>query len=143
MTIENRDKFVERILSVSENDKALFGKMNVFQMICHCTDQFRMMFGEIEGLKRQYVDVAELRAMSMRKETVPTVDGLDQVAGEGTKPTELNKDKEILISYLDRFMETDDQYKFSFHPYFGDVNKTGWEKLIVLHLNHHLNQFGK
>ena len=65
MTIENRDEFIVRILSVSANDKPNFGKMNVFQMICHCADQFRMMFGEIDGLRRQNVDLAILKEMAM------------------------------------------------------------------------------
>lgn len=143
METEKKEEFVKRILAVSENDKATFGKMNVYQMICHCTDQFRIMFGEIGGLRRQTVDVVKLREMAMRNETVPTVDGLDQVAGDGTKPTSLGNDKEILISYLNKFLETNDNYKFSFHPYYGDINKSQWERLIIHHLDHHLNQFGR
>jgi hypothetical protein len=143
MDAGKKEEFVKRILSVSENDKASFGQMNVSQMICHCADQFRIMFGEIEGLKRQTVDVVKLREMAMRNETVPTVDGLDQVAGKGTKPTSLEKDKEILILYLNRFNEIDEKYKFSFHPYYGDIDKSQWERLIIHHLDHHLNQFGR
>lgn len=143
MTIEKKDELIRRILAVTAEDKANFGKMNVFQMICHCADQFRMMFGEINGLRRQNVDVVKLREMALKKETVPTVEGLDQIAGEGTKPTEFEKDKEILVLYLNRFTETDDNYKFSFHPYFGEVNKAVWEKLVLYHLDHHLNQFGR
>lgn len=143
MTIEKRDEFVNRILTVRSDDKAKFGQMNIFQMICHCSDQFRMMYGEIEDLKRQNVDVVKLREMAMRNETVPTVDGLDQIAGGGTKPTELENDIETLIKYLNRFLETDEKYIFSFHPYFGEIDKVRWERLVVHHLNHHLNQFGR
>jgi hypothetical protein len=143
MTIHNRDEFIVRILSVRADDKPYFGKMNVFQMICHCADQFRIMFGEIDGLKRQYVDLEKIKEMAIRKETIPTVDGLDQIAGEGTKPTELDKDKKTLILYLNRFFEADENYKLSFHPYYGEINKAKWEKLADYHLNHHLRQFGR
>jgi hypothetical protein len=143
MTIEKKNEFKRKILLVSADDKAKFGKMSVFQMICHCTDQFRMMFGEIEGLRRQIVDMNKIREMAIRNETVPTVDGLDQVAGDGTKPTELAKDKETLIAYLDRFFETDENCQFSFHPYYDKIDKSGWERLVVHHLNHHLDQFGR
>jgi len=143
MTIEARDEFVKRILSVDKEDKAKFGQMTVFQMVCHCTDQFRMMFGEIEWLKRQNVDLVKLREMMIRKETVPTVEGLDQIAGGGTKPISLDNDKEKLILYLYRFFETEEEYKFSFHPYFGLIGKSQWDKLVVQHLNHHLSQFGR
>jgi hypothetical protein len=143
MTTEKRDEFIKRILAVSAEDKAKFGKMNVFQMICHCADQFRMLFGEIEGLRRQNVDIVKIREMAMRNETTPAPDGLDQAAGDGTKPTELNKDKDILIVYLNKFFRTDDKYKFSFHPYFGEIDKGNWDRLVVHHLNHHLGQFGR
>jgi hypothetical protein len=143
MTLEQQNEFTKRINSVTAEDKPLFGKMNVFQMICHCADQFRIMFAEFEGLKRQNVDVVKLREMVIRNETVPTVDGLDQAAGGGTKPTQLQNDKEILIAYLNRFTKTGDNYIFSFHPYYGDINKATWEKLVIHHMDHHLKQFGK
>ena len=143
MILEQQNEFIKRIELVTAEDKPLFGKMNVRQMICHCADQFRMMFGEIEGLKKQNVDLAKLKEMVARNETVPTVEGLDQAAGGGTKPTELHKDKETLIAYLNRFNITGDDYKFSFHPYYGDINKAVWERLVVHHLDHHLKQFGR
>jgi hypothetical protein len=143
MTIEKRDDFIGRILAVSADDKASFGRMNVQQMICHSADQIRMSFGEIDGLRKQEVDLEKLKAMKLKNETVPTVDGLDQVAGEGTKPTELEKDKEILIGYLKRFVDTDENYKFSFHPYYGEINKVMWDRLVIYHLDHHLKQFGR
>jgi hypothetical protein len=143
METEKEEEFIKRILSVGENDKAIFGQMNVCQMICHCADQFRIMFGEIEGLRRQTVDIVKLREMVLRNETVPTVDGLDQVEGKGTRSTSLNNDKEILVSYLNRFFEIDDNYIFSFHPYYGDIDKSKWERLVINHLDHHLKQFGR
>ena len=143
MTDEKINEFINRIHSVNKDDKAKYGKMNVYQMVCHCADQFRMMFGEIEGLKRQEVNVAELIEMSIKNITVPTPEGLDQVDGGGTKPTELGNDKKILIDYLNRFNECDDNYKFSFHPYFKEIDKKQWERLVISHLNHHLSQFNR
>jgi hypothetical protein len=143
MTIEKRDNFINRILSVQSNDKAKFGQMNVSQMICHCTDQFRMMFGEIKGLKRQNVDLKKLKEMAIKNETLPTVDGLDQAAGGGTKPTVFENDKKLLIDYLKRFTECDENYNFSFHPYLGVIGQEQWERLVVQHLDHHLSQFNR
>jgi hypothetical protein len=143
MTIEKRNNFIDRILSMQPDDKAKFGQMNVSQMICHCADQFRVMFGEFKGLRRQYVNVAELVEKSKRNETVPTPDGLDQVAGGGTKPTEFENDKKLLIDFLSRFTECSEEYNFSFHPYFGVVGKEQWDRLVINHLDHHLNQFNR
>jgi hypothetical protein len=143
MTIKKCEEFSKRISEVSAEDKALFGKMNVSQMICHCTDQIRMSFGEIDGLKIQKADINEFREMAKRGETVPTVDGLNQVAGFGTKPKEFDMDKETLIAYLNKFLVTEEKYKFSFHPYFGVIDKNQWDRLMVYHLDHHLGQFGR
>lgn len=143
MTVEKKDEFIKRIKSVSSDDKALFGRMDVCQMICHCTDQLRMSFGELPGVRIQPVDLEKIREMAMKKETVPTPDGLDQIAGDGTKPTSLEQDKETLIAYLNRFSGCDESFQFSFHPYFGECDITRWDWLVNHHLNHHLGQFGR
>jgi len=133
MTNEIKNEFISRILTVTGEDKAKFGQMNVSQMICHCADQLRMAFGEIRGLRRQEVDIVKLREMAIKNEPLPAVACLDQIAGEGTRPTELEKDKAILIAYLNRFIETDANYKYSFHPYYGEIDKTdgkNWSFII-------------
>ena len=143
MTDEIRTQFVKRISAVDKNDTAKFGRMNVNQMICHCADQFRMMFGEFEGLHRQNIDLAKLMEMSKRNETLPAPDGLDQLAGGGTKPVDFENDKKTLINFLERFCGCAEDHKFSFHPFFGDLDKIRWEKLVIHHLNHHLDQFNR
>ncbi|HEX2982544.1 MAG TPA: DUF1569 domain-containing protein [Ignavibacteriales bacterium] len=143
MTTEMKEEFVKRIFAVTADDQKQFGQMNVNQMICHCADQFRIMFGEMNGIRRQQIDLNRLKEMNMRGEPVPTVDGLDQAAGQGTKPTELELDKRILLDYINKFFESEDDYNFSYHPYFGDLNKSQWDRLAVHHLDHHLKQFGR
>ncbi len=143
MNEEQKNEFIKRINSVAQNDKAAFGVMNVNQMIVHCTDQLRMAFGEVPGLYRQEVDLKILREMMARGESVPTVDGLDQAAGQGTKPADLENDKKILIQYVERFFNTPDDFKFYFHPFIGDMDKERWDRLVANHLNHHLKQFGR
>jgi hypothetical protein len=143
MTADMKDEFIKRITAVNGSDQKQFGQMNVSQMICHCADQFRIMFGEMDGIRRQQVDLNKLKEITMRGETAPTVDGLDQVAGQGTKPTELELDKIILLDYLNKFFESEENYKFSYHPYFGDLSKGQWDRLAIYHLDHHLKQFGR
>jgi hypothetical protein len=143
MNREQKDEFIKRINSVEQNDKASFGKLNVNQMICHCADQLRMAFGEVEGLYRQSIDMTHIISLIAQGETVPTVDGLDQLAGQGTKPTSLENDKAILIDYIEKFVSSGDDYPFHFHPYIGEMNKEKWERLVIQHLAHHLKQFGR
>lgn len=143
MTIEEKNEFVKRVNAVEQNDTAKFGRMNVNQMICHCTDQLRMALGELKGLHRENVDMAKIREMRDAGKSLPTVDGLDQVGGQGTKPTTLDNDKQILISYIEKFISCGDEFPFHFHPFMGDMNKEKWDRLVVYHLNHHLGQFGR
>lgn len=140
---DNFDVFANRINSIDIEDSPKFGRLNVKQMICHCTDQFKMLFGEVEGLERQNVDLIKLREMTIKNETLPTVKGLDQLAGEGTKPTDFNNDKEELLKYLTKFHNCDYNSEFHFHPYFGEINADRWDKLVIHHLDHHLKQFGR
>jgi len=102
-----------------------------------------MMFGEIKGLKRQKVDLIKLKEMAARNETVPAVEELDQVAGGGTKHAYFDNDKKLLINYLKRFIECNDDYNFSFYPYLGVIKKEHWERLVIYHLDHHFNQFSR
>lgn len=143
MTIEQKQEITKRINSVCQSDKAKYGRMNVNQMICHCADQLRMAFGEVKGLYKENVDLVKIREMMVKGETVQTVDGLDQVAGQGTKPSNLENDKAILISYLNKFFESSVDQPFHFHPFLGDMDKTKWDRLVIYHLDHHLSQFGK
>jgi len=143
MTIDEKNGFIKRVESVEQTDKAKFGQMNVNQMICHCTDQLRMAFGEVEGLRIQKIDFAALKEKMAKGETVPTVDGLDQLAGEGTKPAAFENDKMTLIAYIEKFFDSGDEAPFHFHPYFGEMNKEKWNRLVLHHLNHHLAQFGR
>lgn len=143
MTIEMKNEFVKRINAIEQNDTAKFGKMNVNQMVCHCTDQLRMALGEIKGLYRENVDMAQIREMMAAGKSLPTVDGLDQTAGQGTKPANLDDDKTVLIGYIEKFISCGDDFPFHFHPFLGDMNKEKWDRLVVHHLNHHLGQFGR
>ena len=143
MTIEQKSEFEKRINSVCQEDKAKFGQMNVNQMICHCADQIRMALGEVKGLYRENVDMNELRELRAKGKSLPTVDGLDQTAGQGTRPTTLENDKIILIKYIEKFIECGDDFSFHFHPFLGDMDRKKWDNLIIYHLDHHLKQFNR
>jgi hypothetical protein len=142
MTKDKIEIFFLRIDKLTLQHKALFGKMNVHQMICHCADQFRLAFGEKKAREYGRVDPNEIIALARSGKTAPTPKGFDQVEGEGTKPLDFNEDKETLKKYIIKFSELPADYKFSTHPYFGDVDRKWWESLVNYHLDHHLKQFG-
>ena len=136
------EDFFSRIDKLTLQHKPSFGKMNVHQMICHCTDLFRLAFGEKEAEEYGKVDPNEIIALARKGKTVPTPKGFNQTKGEGTKPVDFAEDKIILKKYITRFAELPPDYKFSIHPYFGDMERRQWENLVTYHLDHHLKQFG-
>lgn len=142
MTKEMLESYFLRIDNLTPDKKALFGQMNVNQMICHCTDLFRLAFGEKRAEEYGKVNPNELIEMVRLGKTPPAPKGFDQVKGEGTKPTDFQDDKVTLKNYLSIFSELPLEFKFAEHPYFGNVNRERWENLVDYHLNHHLKQFG-
>lgn len=141
MTHEQITSFFERINSLSSDGKPSFGKMNAGQMVCHCTDQIRLAFGTLKAKKSENLTREEIFALANAGKTVPTPTGMDQVAGDGTKPTIFNDDINTLKEHIIEFSNFDDNFEFGRHPYFGKLTKEKWTSLTIYHLDHHLKQF--
>ena len=142
MLEEQFQDFLGRIDSLTPEHRPVFGKMNVHQMICHCTDQLRLAFGTLKP-DEDYIkiDPKKVKALALSKKTVPTPKGLGQAEGGGTRPTTFDNDKALLKSYLEEFVNLLEDFDFAPHPYFGAFDKRRWTNLTVYHLNHHLSQF--
>lgn len=53
--------------------------------------------------------------------------------------TAIEIEKKDLLNYLEKVKSQDQLYP---HPFFGNLNKDEWSRLIYKHLDHHLKQFG-
>ncbi|HMB63798.1 MAG TPA: hypothetical protein VKN36_12040, partial [Eudoraea sp.] len=95
MTEEQITRFFKRIDQLTPEQQPLFGKMNVNQMVCHCTDQIRLALGTLLADEYGAVDPAEIISLARSNKTVPTAKGLGQVEGGGTPPTVLDNDIKI------------------------------------------------
>lgn len=111
-------------------------------MVCHCTDQIRLALGTLEAEEYGKLSPKEVFALSNAGKTVPTPKGLDQVKGEGTKPTIFDNDVKILKEHIIGFTKLGDNFDFNEHPYFGQLSIKKWGSLTIYHLDHHLKQFG-
>ena len=144
----NLESILERVKNVSENDKALWGKMNAHEMLCHTADQIRLTTGEKtspfrgNAATKTIVKKLILWGMPAPKGKVETTKELKQGAG-GTKPGNFTEDKQALISLLSDFKNSFEEKKKVEHPAFGNMNKKQWGRLIYVHMDHHLRQFGK
>lgn len=144
---QNRNGIVARINNLTPEAKSLWGKMNVNQMICHCTDGLRGCLGELDGktdesnfLSRSLVKFLVLYAMPIPK-NVPTAKRVDQMQ-DGTKPIDFESDRKTLLEFIEKMTSQPDNFAWSAHFKFGAMNRKEWEILSGKHLDHHLKQFG-
>lgn len=143
-----KNEILKRISNLENSDVALWGKMNVNEMICHCSDQIRMGTGitktDFVGNKLLETVLKQLVLLGMPspKGKVETVKELKQGVG-GTKPTGFEMDRENLKNLVNGFEKTYPGEEIIIHPAFGKMNKKQWGRLIYVHTDHHLKQFGK
>lgn len=142
-----RKTIVNRINNLTPESARLWGKMNVNQMICHCTDQFRIMLGikptVFSGNVFTVYIVKPLIMLGLQAppEKVKTTPELDQQI-DGTPPIEFQTDLATLLALMDEACSRGENEKWYPHPAFGKMSKKQWLTLAYTHLHHHLRQFG-
>ncbi|MBK7104904.1 MAG: DUF1569 domain-containing protein [Ignavibacteriae bacterium] len=147
LDLDNINFIINRINSLSNDTQRLWGKMTVNQMLCHCSDQIKMACGKIKisstgnFLQRRILKHLILLGLPAPKGRVQTYKELDQNFN-GTKPTDFEKDKEFLINTIQNFNQCYPENLLLTHSTFGKMNKKQWGRLIYIHLDHHLRQFG-
>ena len=134
---------VERINQLTPSTPALWGKMNVSQMLAHCQVPIQVAYGELNvkgGLvallfgrmaKKQVINEQpfERNLPTMREAKIKNDKGFDT-------------EKSILIELVNRFTNGPDVLTKKPHPFFGPLTVDEWNTLQYKHLDHHLTQFG-
>lgn len=137
----------ERIAKMRPDSQRLWGKMNASECLCHMADQIRMTLGHLpvkdqsNFMSRTLAKMLVMAGMPAPKgkvETAPEINAQKQ----GTKPTEFEADRRLLLGLIDEFLKTSDTFRYQVHPFFGPLSRKQWGKLIYTHLDHHLHQFG-
>lgn len=138
-----RDGLIDRINSLSENNTAQWGKMNVFQMLKHCTKWEEMALGKV--LYKQVFLGKLFGKMGLKdflsnedpfKKNVPTMPEFKikelhgNVAGQ----------KQQWIALMQQYETASNENIV--HPFFGKLTKEQWGQLAYKHTDHHLRQFG-
>jgi hypothetical protein len=138
-----REALVNRINSLTEQNKAQWGKMNVFQMMKHCTLHEDMLFGKII-INRVFIGRL-IGPMILRKvlkddgpvaKNSPTSALLKTVGHSG----DLEQQRKEWINRLEQFANYDNPNFI--HPFFGPMTKEQIGLFVYKHTDHHLRQFG-
>lgn len=140
----DNNELIERINHLTPNSKPLWGKMTVEQMLMHCQGPMDVAFGTLE-LKMNFVmslmgklfKNSILKSKEFKKNS-PTV---KEFISKDTVAFDLAKRE--LIQKINTFsLQKETAIKNFKHPFFGKLTSEEWSKLQIMHLDHHLKQFG-
>jgi hypothetical protein len=137
-----KQDIVNRINKLTPDSKALWGKMNVNQMLAH----LQMPIGVAEGthqLKRSFIGILFGRMAKPMlyndkpfKRNLPTDKSFIMTGNDKDFETEKKKLLEMISHFTEQNMVDTP------HPFFGKLTKEQWSKGTWKHLDHHLQQFG-
>ncbi|MFZ1321724.1 MAG: DUF1569 domain-containing protein [Ignavibacteria bacterium] len=146
LNTEDRELILERISKLDENSKAVWGKMNVNEMIVHLADPLRVAIGEkhAEFLKSEYSESGLRHKIIYDLEwpqNSPTSPEFKR--GEtGSELLDFENDLKTLHEVINKFVNKSEEISFTIHPIFGDISNEDWGRLMWKHMDHHLKQFG-
>ncbi|MFS0881829.1 DUF1569 domain-containing protein [Metabacillus niabensis] len=141
---KHKDEILNRIDSLSANSQPIWGKMDVAQMLSHCSSFQDIAMGYsfpkrgwlgivVGGFAKPifYNDKPAPKNMS----TIPAI----LIADKREFEIEREKLKQKIITLQKNGPEKCTSHP---HPFFGKLTPEQWGKGIYKHLDHHLRQFG-
>jgi hypothetical protein len=143
---DTRKHFEGRIQQLTPETKPLWGKMNVAQMMAHCTIGLEQTMSQEKPAPRNFISKL-LRPLfkGMLTNNKPYKPGTPTSPIFVTLGQDKNFDAEKakLLKTLAIFSEGGEKVITPFeHPFFGNLTKEQWNRAQCKHLNHHLTQFG-
>ncbi len=142
---ETTDELIERINKLTPDSPALWGKMNVAQMLAHCCVSYEMVYDNIHKAPNGFL---KLIIKWFVKESVVNdkpykKNGQTAPAFIITTTKDFEKEKARLIAYIEKTKDLGESFfdqKESLS--FGRLTVTQWNNMFYKHLDHHLSQFG-
>jgi hypothetical protein len=147
-TIRNencRNELIRRLNELDREAQALWGKMNVDQMLSHLVQTaewpfFRSVPDRSNMFLRTIVKPLVIYVLPMPKEVkLPTQ--VDQLQ-DGRRPQGFEEDRELVVEALHRLGTLPKTQDCREHPYFGKLTAKQWALIAHKHVDHHLRQFG-
>lgn len=138
-----RKEIENRINSLSKQSKAGWGKMNIYQMLKHCTQCEDMFHGKIK-IKRVLPGLlfGKMILKKVLKDGRPF--GKNAPTSSLLKTTNESGDVEQQKKeWIDRIEQYANYSNPNFvHPFFGPMTKAQIGVFVYKHADHHLRQFG-
>jgi hypothetical protein len=141
--------FTDRVNALSPESPALWGKMNVEEMLEHCVLGVgvplgtvvlsRTMVGRLFGWLGKRLAIDSDKPFSKNAPTDPRL--IIKVATVDAGHVAELKEK-LIASTVELCGRGPEGMPEAPHPFFGKLTPAEWDKLSAKHLDHHLRQFG-
>lgn len=136
--------FLQRIDQLHPNSAAQWGKMDVAQMMAHCSAALETAVGDrmvkpnlFERLFGRFFR-GMLTSEKPFDKNLPTTPDFKMVDAR-----QFDAEKIRLTQLVSRFSDGGEAgATVRQHPFFGTMNPQNWSNLMYKHLDHHLQQFG-
>ncbi|KAA3606875.1 MAG: DUF1569 domain-containing protein [Calditrichaeota bacterium] len=139
------NEMVERIGKLQPNSKAVWGKMNIAQMLAHCNVSYELVYEnkipKPSGIKKLFLKfvikpfVVGEKPFRKNGKTAPEFLMVDK--------KDFEFEKKRLVDFLYKTQELGEGHFHNKESHsFGVLTKTEWNNLFYKHLDHHLQQFG-
>ncbi|GGG86248.1 DUF1569 domain-containing protein [Paenibacillus radicis (ex Gao et al. 2016)] len=141
---KHTNEILARINKLDAHSEPHWGKMNVAQMLAHCS-AFQDIASGVTFPKRSWLGVVvggfaksivyNDKPLPRNMSTIPTILIADK--------RDFEKEKELLKQKTDVFQRNGPERCTTYpHPFFGKLTSEQWGICIYKHLDHHLKQFG-
>jgi hypothetical protein len=139
-----RDELIQRISSLKEDNKSVWGKMNVYQMTKHCTIWNDWVLGKKDFIyKQEFLGklFGKMALKSNTKDDKPI--GRNMPAGKAftVKEKDGNLKSEMAVWIMEIKAYADFSNDDFVHDFFGKMTKEQIGIFAYKHNDHHLRQF--
>jgi Protein of unknown function (DUF1569) len=138
-----RQDIIKRIEKIERNSKALWGEMNICQMLKHCLVFEDMIFGDLKYQKSTLTGEESKKAIfDIIKDD--TLIPKHAPSGAEFKIKDIDCDIELEKKHWIKRVEAYENFSNAdfLHPYFGKMTIEETCKFSYKHTDHHLRQFG-
>jgi hypothetical protein len=137
-------EITERIAKLSTNSERQWGKMNIAQMLSHCSITMEVAMG-LRNPPRLFIGriLGPLFKSSFYNDKPFPKNSPTDPSFVVTDAKEMNEEKERLIKLIISFSEGGPANSTRHpHAFFGSLKPEQWGLGMYKHLDHHLKQFG-
>lgn len=138
-----KDKMFERVNKLSAASPRKWGKMNASQMLKHMSAAFALPVSKEHPKKESiYYLMANPVSRWLMFDVIPWPHAMlpSPEAILVKDDPDFESARAGFMAAINNFL-TAPEFPGS-HPVFGSMDKTNWGKLMTVHLDHHLRQFG-